>query len=130
MPVVRYQKMIFRNDLVDNPKTIYVFGDNMTRWGLGGQAKEMRYEPNSIGVPTKWRPAMTDDSFFSDDDLEKVKKTIQEDFQKIWTCLENGYDVVFPQDGLGTGLSQLKQRSPMIFDLIESLVAETFNRAR
>jgi hypothetical protein len=33
--------------------TVYVFGDNVARHGLGGQAKAMRGEPNTIGVSTK-----------------------------------------------------------------------------
>jgi hypothetical protein len=51
--------------------TIFLFGDNMQRTGLGGQAKEMRNEPNAFGVPTKWKPTMQDDAFFTDDDFIK-----------------------------------------------------------
>ena len=36
-----------------NPRAIYVFGDNLLRKGLGGQAKEMRGEPNTLGIVSK-----------------------------------------------------------------------------
>lgn len=51
--IVLHQKFIFREDLQANPDVYYLFGDNVERRGLGGQAKEMRGEPNAIGVATK-----------------------------------------------------------------------------
>jgi hypothetical protein len=46
-------KHITREMVRADPSTVFVFGDNMARNGLAGQAKEMRGEPNAIGVPTK-----------------------------------------------------------------------------
>lgn len=43
-------KYIKRQDLKSNPNTQYLFGDNLKRSGFGGQAKEMRGEPNAIGI--------------------------------------------------------------------------------
>jgi hypothetical protein len=51
-----FQEWITRKDLRENPDKRYVFGDNVERRGYGGQAKEMRGEPNAIGVVTKWAP--------------------------------------------------------------------------
>ena len=65
MPVVK-QKWITRDDLKRNPEHLFAFGDNMARRGLGGQAKEMRGEPNAVGVPTKWEPTMYPSGFFSE----------------------------------------------------------------
>lgn len=121
---VRFQKFISREDLIANRDSIYVFGDNMTRTGLGGQAREMRYEPNAIGVPTKWRPSMTDDAFFNDEDYDKVVNVLEKDFDAIKVALARGKNVVFPADGLGTGLSQLQSRSPKIFEYIENSIVE------
>ena len=42
MLVIR-QKMIYRQDLGENTDILYVFGDNLERYGYGGQAKEMHY---------------------------------------------------------------------------------------
>lgn len=49
MPVVK-QDQIMRRDLLDNQDKLYVFGDNMVRRGFGGQAREMRGEPNAVGI--------------------------------------------------------------------------------
>lgn len=116
---VIYQEKIIREDLANNPKQIYVFGDNMIRVGLGGQAREMRYEPNAVGIPTKWRPSMTDDAFFTDDDFDKVVPTIEIEFQKLTLEINRGKNIIIPKDGIGTGLSQLPRRAPKIYKYIE-----------
>jgi hypothetical protein len=118
-----FQKWIYRTDLVKNRDKLYVFGDNMQAVGLGGQAGEMRGEPNAVGVPTKWSPSMRDDAFFQDSDLYMVKKTIDHEFLRLRDHIAAGGDVVFPADGLGTGLSQLPVRAPRILAHIEELVS-------
>ena len=55
--------------LRDKPEKIYVFGDNMKRYGKRGQAV-IRDEPNAFGVATKRHPSMYDWAFFSDKDDE------------------------------------------------------------
>ena len=100
----------------------------MQRSGFGGQAKEMRGEPNSFGVPTKWKPSNTEDSFFSDDmsikDLELVKDSIDFSFElaESWLLKYDVNRVCIPRDGLGTGLSQLPTRAPKILDYIENKI--------
>lgn len=108
-----------RKDIQANSKQIYVFGDNMARRGLGGQAKEARGEVNSIGIPTKWFPSMEENAFFSDTDYNFVAPVIRGEFKKISQYLFSGYTVIWPADGVGTGLSELETRAPQIFDLIE-----------
>jgi len=49
MPIL-YQDQIKRDDLRAHPDRIYLFGDNVARQGRGGQAKEMRGEPNALGI--------------------------------------------------------------------------------
>src|SRR4051812_43078883 len=87
-----------------NRETLYVFGDNMQRRGLGGQAKAMRGEPNAIGVPVKWAPKRTEDAYFTDDDFAKVHEAIRAAFTDIRAWLDSGRDVVIPAEGLGSGL--------------------------
>ncbi len=53
---MKYVKYITRTIVQENPDILYVFGDNMTGTGYGGQAAQMRGEVNAVGVPTKWRP--------------------------------------------------------------------------
>ena len=42
MIVYRTDKVITRDKIKENPDVLYLFGDNLLRKGLGGQAKEMR----------------------------------------------------------------------------------------
>ncbi len=119
MPIIK-QKWIVRANLQINPEHLFVFGDNMARRGLGGQAREMRGEPNAVGVPTKWEPSMFPSGFFSEADLEKVKPSIDEAFERLRAHLAGGGTIVLPRDGIGTGLAQLEGRAPSIAALIEA----------
>ena len=96
----------------------------MMRVGLGGQARQMRGEPNAIGVPTKWKPLMSEDAFFKDEYLlnSDVAYVIKESFMLAEEKLAAGHNVVIPEDGLGTGLSDLKNRAPKILELIEGYI--------
>lgn len=121
MAVVR-QKMIFRTDLQANPDVLYLFGDNVERVGLGGQAKEMRHEPNAVGIVTKWRPDMKDSSFFSDDQFEIIRPIILNDFSRPKKHLSLGGTVIIPSDGLGTGLARLDEVAPRCFAYLNELI--------
>lgn len=119
---LRRQEQITRADLRANPGTYYVFGDNLAQSGLGGQAREMRGEPNAIGVPTKRRSDMRPDSFLNDADLDDVGYTalVSNAFRLIRGALALGFDVVIPAAGLGTGLAQLPRRAPRIHAYIKA----------
>jgi hypothetical protein len=120
-----FQKFITRKDLRANPNTLYVFGDNMQRVGMGGQAKHMRGEPNAVGIPTKWAPGMTNADFFSDEDFhcKAVAVAIMEGFAKLMKHMMLGGNVIFPEDGIGSGLSELPTRAPKIDTAIKEYVA-------
>lgn len=113
MPVI-YQKIIKREDLIANPNVHYVFGDNIMRRGLGGQAKEMRGEPNAIGVVTKNSPGTYNEDFFDDKDFEKVTELMSKDLVRIEALLNKSGTIVFPSDGIGTGRGELYLRAPKI----------------
>lgn len=114
-----YHERAYPADCKRNPAVLYVFGDNMIGKGDAGQAC-IRYEPNSIGCPTKHLPAMTEKAFFSDDDWKdgNVRHALIDFFDKVAAVLRSGKDVSFPQDGLGTGLAQLERRAPKIYEYI------------
>lgn len=116
------KEWITREDLRRNSTTLFVFGDNLQEKGYGGQAKEMRGEPNAIGIPTKKKPSMTPDSFFSDDDYEKMVDIISEKIIILATHLEKGYDVIFPKNGIGTNLAKLEEKAPKIYDYINKRI--------
>lgn len=103
--------------LRDEPDTIFVFGDNMKRVGMGGQAREMRGEPNAYGIPTKWSPGMSDSDFFCNDDYRFVAPILI----KAHTFLKSVDKIVWPSDGIGTGLAELAQRAPQIWLAIEMI---------
>lgn len=121
MPV-EVQKHISREDCKNNPLKTYVFGDNEWRKGMGGQAKAMRGEPNAIGVRTKAKPSQEPDSFWSDETLEENVMKVNADFIEIIFRLKQGRTVVFPEDGLGTGLSELQKRGPLTLLYIELMI--------
>jgi hypothetical protein len=123
MPVI-YQKRIHRDDLQANPDSMYLFGDNDNRTGLGGQAGEMRGEDNAIGVRTKWAPGMSKNDFFSDKDFDDIAIMIEEDMQSAIEHLEAGGILVVPLDGLGTGLSELPRRAPRINEFLSERLQE------
>jgi hypothetical protein len=114
MPLLK-QKWITRADLQANPTWWYCFGDNLQRIGRGGQAKEMRGEPNAIGIATKASPweYLNDNIHFY-----LAAQEFAHVFNQIDTFLAFGDTVVFPEDGFGTGLADLATRAPMINDLL------------
>jgi hypothetical protein len=120
-----FQKFITREDMRANPNTLYVFGDNMRRVGMGGQAKEMRGEPNAVGIPTKHAPGMNETDFFSDEDISNpiVRNAIMSGFHALLHHIEDGGNVIYPEDGIGSGLSQLPTRAPKIDRSIKEVIA-------
>jgi hypothetical protein len=119
MPVI-FQKFIYRADMRANPNALYVFGDNVGRIGTGGQAREMRGEPNAIGVATKWRSGMLVNDFFYDAQFEETKIIIDRDIEPAVEALKAGRIVILPLDGIGTGYSQLPQRAPETYAYIQT----------
>ena len=126
MPAI-YQNKIFRADLKANPDRIYVFGDNLVRRGFGGQAAEMRGEPNSVGVATKKYPARTPNAYFYDAEYDSNIANITSDFEPIFAALKAGKTVVFPAKGIGTGLSKTENTAPKTFAYLNSLIKRAFN---
>lgn len=118
MPVIE-QSRIYRADLRANPNVIYVFGDNVRRVGYGGQAGQMRDEPNAIGVATKWTPSMNEEAFFNDQEFDKIKAIIKSDLVPVVKAALEGKVIVLPLDGLGTGLSELPGRAPKVFKFLQ-----------
>lgn len=113
---VRYLDWVTRDMLRAEPEARFVFGDNLLRVGMGGQAGAMRGEPNAIGVATKRAPGMSDRDFF-DNSVQSLTDLLGE-FEPILKALAEGRAVYVPRDGLGTGLSELPQRAPSLANLI------------
>ena len=118
MPL-EYRKMIYRADMRKEPETLFIFGDNMKRYGKGGQAKEARGEPNAIGIPTKNAPHRNESAYFTDDDFDVAKPEIDAAFDRLEEHLNSGGNVVWPKDGIGTGLASLQEKAPKIWAYLE-----------
>lgn len=108
-----------RRFITDNPYDIFVFGDNMERRGMGGQAKECRGLVNTVGIPTKWRPGSDPADFFKDSDFNFVSSVILGDFVKLTIYRQQGFNVWWPSAGVGTGLSRLPEKAPKIYEYIQ-----------
>lgn len=106
----------------ENPNCVFIFGDNTIGQGCGGQA-QIRYEPNAHGVPTKKLPSMHANSFFSDDEFDQNKKWILDALNNI---PENFDAIVFPEDGLGTGLADLPNKAPKTFKFLVDEINSRF----
>lgn len=112
------QKFIFREDLKNNPDVLYIFGDNTERVGYGGQAKEMRGEPNAFGIVTKNLPDYGYRECYLDETEELHWDIVRQDFRNLKLELSKYKAVVIPSDGIGTGLAELKHYAPLIFKYI------------
>lgn len=117
--IERTDKIVLRSELKANPTTLYLFGDNDIRKGLGGQAKEMRGEPNAIGVSTKKLPARGEEAYKSDADLQENKKIITDDINKAIAEWNTGkYNkLIIPQ--MGVGLAELPTRAPETYKFLQ-----------
>ncbi len=113
-----YQHRINRSDLTRNPTVLYLFGDNDMRWGRGGQAGEMRGEPNAVGIRTKRRPDNIPGAFWTDDTYEENCQKIDNDLAPIREFLRLGGVVVVPAWGLGTGRARLHETAPKTFEYL------------
>jgi hypothetical protein len=109
MPIL-FQHFISRADLIANPTTLYIFGDNLERMGMGGQAREMRHQPNAIGLPTKRSPY----EFLTNHDLDEILLANRKATEQIYNHLTERGIVIWPLDGIGTGLAELSTRAPLI----------------
>ena len=127
--LLRPKAFIYRKDVQRHPTTLFMFGDNLRREGYGGQAREMRGEPNVVGVPTKVAPARDELAYFRDVHLAQVAPLIDEAFVRADDHLTAGGDVVIPA-GLGTGEADLPRRAPLIHDYILRSIADLEARAR
>lgn len=135
--IIIHQKFIHREDLQANRDILYIFGDNLKRYGFGGQAKEMRDEPNSFGIATKRLPSHNyPQDYFHDGEPDAIG-IIDGEFRKlidilleesIKTARTYKYKaIVIPLDGIGTGLSQLPTRAPKLLEYINAKLKELEN---
>ena len=109
-------------DVKSNPDKVFVFGDNVQRKGTKGQA-QIRNNNNAMGIATKLAPSTDSSAYMSDKDFDNNKSIIDRDINKIKAT---GKTVVFPKDGLGTGLAKLKEKAPKTYSYLKQRLLEEF----
>ena len=132
---IEVQQLFSVEDCLANPNKLYIFGDNLLGVGKGGQAI-IRDCPNTFGVPTKKLPSMGNKDFFSDKGTEEEEiRHCLNTLYRYWVTgvfYSTNYTrsklpiLVFPNNGLGTGLSQMPTRSPKLYKLMNDLIYKYF----
>lgn len=113
-------------ECLNNPNNLYVFGDNDKRFGKKGQAI-VRDCSNVFGIRTKRYPGISFEDYYNDSITDKLN--IEQDCLNLKELYNmNVFDyIIFPKDGLGTGLSQLPTKSPQAFALLCNYLKIYFN---
>ena len=119
--MLEYRRYIHRDEVRKERHKLFVFGDNLKRKGYGGQAKEMRGELNAVGIITKYEPTMKIEAFLSDECINDWKLMTFKDINRLMLHHQNNGTIVWPSNGIGTGLAELLQRAPKIYQLIRDL---------
>lgn len=119
MPKIRQFKGYWTIDDVNKRQhCLFIFGDNDAQFGKGGQAI-IRDLQNAVGIPTKKYPTNHPTSFYSDMDLEENKKKISRAINHIIKISDQYEYIIFPEDGLGTGLADLPNKAPKTFEFLQ-----------
>jgi hypothetical protein len=112
---IEFREHITRDMLRAEPDALFVFGDNLLGRGTGGQAAEMRGEPNAVGIATKVAPHMGIAAFFKPSDLDLFKDANRNPLRRIAGHIRQGGKVVWPKAGIGTGRAQLREKAPQLW---------------
>ena len=118
---------MFTEEIVkNNPNKLFVFGDNMLRYGKGGQAI-IRDLPNTLGIVTKRAPRTDEFAYFSDADDEM--DAMLQDIRKLYLINRCNVftHIVFPTKGIGTGRAHMKSKSPMLYKMMKNKLETYFN---
>ena len=110
---ILYTADIWTRDQVKNDNChYYLFGDNLLQIGTSGQAI-IRGLPNAFGVPTKIKPSIEDNSFFSDERFEGNCHLINQALSKI----PNDRALIV-NINIGRGLAELNKRAPKTYNFL------------
>ncbi len=125
---IEVQKVWYSEKMcLENPTKLYIFGDNTLRKGYAGQA-QIRHCQNSYGIVTKTNPGLNINDFFTDNKLiDKI--AIDDDIEMLVQYLNSPgsiQTVVFPGDGLGTGLSDMQNKCPELLKHLNKRLFDIF----
>jgi len=118
--------MITKEYLANNPTHIFVFGDNLQRWGKGGAAI-LRDCKNSYGFVTKRAPNNKDSSFYK---LTDYLPTFTKELAKLIEKIEAEPENTFLISKLGSGLANKHKIYENIIKPELEKLAEKYNNVR
>lgn len=113
------------NDCIKSKESLFVFGDNDVKQGLGGQAV-IRKCNNSIGIPTKKFPSYSSRAYYTDHEYKANCDKILKAIDKIIIESDRYNELVFPMNGFGIGLSKLPEKAPKTFKFLNDVILECF----
>ena len=100
---------------------VFLFGDNIEDAASGYVPTKtqavIRGQENAIGIPTKKNRGYSPSSYFTDADFDEFKAGVD---KAITEAKESGKTIVLPENGIGTGAAQLKQRAPRCFEYLQN----------
>lgn len=120
---IRIRKFIHRTECRTHPNELFIFGGNMSHFGRGGQARQMRDEPNAVEIVTKRYPGILEEHYFADSDFDRALAELAPAFQKLEEHLMCGGTIVIPENGVGTERADLQKRAPKIWAYIQDCLA-------
>jgi len=117
------------NVVMNNPRYLFIYGDNEIHQGRGGQAI-IRDCPNTFGIPTKKYPNNNPASFWTDREYHRNCAILNNYFGLLCkTIKEKRYDaIIIPENGLGTGLSQLPELAPKTHRYLNKWLQKIINK--
>src|SRR6478735_10067820 len=115
MNIIVEKEYYTRKLVEENPQNLWVFGENEAQQGtdrIGSGQACIRGLENTFGFCTKKSVV----GFWSDKNYSQNINKIEEDIRNLSKKAKDTYEaIVFPANGLGTGLSQLPLMAPRSF---------------
>lgn len=120
---IRIRRFVHRTECRTHPDELFIYGGNMSHFGMGGQAKQMRGEPNAVEIVTKRYPGRDEVHYFTDDDFDAAVRELSPAFARLEDHLMRGGTVVIPENGVGTNRAELADRAPRIWAYVQERLA-------
>ena len=99
----------------------FIFGDNLSRTGNGGQAI-IRNESNALGLVSKRTPDHSPTAYMTGTPTDY--DAVNLDLARIEELAISGKQIVFPAAGIGTGLARLQTTAPDLLAYIDSEISK------
>ena len=99
----------------------FIFGDNLSRTGNGGQAI-IRNESNALGLASKRTPDHSPTAYMTGTPTDY--DAVNLDLARIEELAISGKQIVFPAAGIGTGLARLQTTAPDLLAYIDSEISK------